>query len=209
MHILPDFSRPVLGLVDLVKRFRSRGIRIGSTTGYTVEMARLVAESAAEHGYSPDVLVTVSDVPKGRLYPWMCFQNAVRLEVFPMFTMVTVGDTVVDIQEGLKAGMWTVGVIQGSSLLGWTQNQVETADDERLRESADQVRQTFLKAGAHFVIDHIAELESVLHRIEEELKGLLPIVVTMDKNRFPSERRNRDAEACRSFKYNWSSDRMV
>lgn len=48
--------------------------------------------------------------------------------------MIKVGDTVSDMKEGRNAGMWTVGVILGSSELGLSEWAAETMDPVELRE---------------------------------------------------------------------------
>ena len=48
--------------------------------------------------------------------------------------MIKVGDTVSDMKEGRNAGMWTVGVILGSSELGLKEEEVESMDSVELRE---------------------------------------------------------------------------
>ena len=54
--------------------------------------------------------------------------------MYPMNHMIKVGDTVSDMKEGRNAGMWTVGVILGSSELGLTEEEVESMDSVELRE---------------------------------------------------------------------------
>jgi len=79
---------------------RKRGIKIGSTTGYTREMMDLLLAEAARRGYEPDSTVCATDVPAGRPEPWMCLQNAQELGVYPMEACVKIGDTLPDIEEG-------------------------------------------------------------------------------------------------------------
>ena len=57
-----------------------------------------------------------------------------ELGVYPMNHMIKVGDTVSDMKEGRNAGMWTVGVILGSSELGLSEWAAETMDPVELRE---------------------------------------------------------------------------
>ena len=132
--ILPRYAPPIHGVKEVIASLRERGIKIGSTTGYTREMMDIVAKEAALQGYKPDFLVTPDDVPAGRPYPWMCYKNAMELGVYPMNHMIKIGDTVSDMKEGRNAGMWTVGVILGSSELGLSEEEVENMDPVELRE---------------------------------------------------------------------------
>src|SRR5208282_4440811 len=103
-------SAVIDGVAETVARLRKRGIKIGSTTGYTREMMELLAPAAAAGGYHPDCVVTPDDVGGGRPHPWMIFQNAIRLRIDDLSSIVKVGDTISDIEEGLNAGVWTIGV---------------------------------------------------------------------------------------------------
>ncbi|OZI10802.1 phosphonoacetaldehyde hydrolase [Bacillaceae bacterium SAS-127] len=166
--ILPDYTTPVPGCLELMEKLRQRGIKIGSTTGYTSEMMQIVAPGAEKQGYKPDYHITSDDVPAGRPYPWMCYMNAIELGVYPMSAMIKVGDTVSDMKEGRNAGMWTVGVILGSSELGLTENEVKEMDTNELEAKIQAVRDRLLAAGAHFTILQLADLESVIDQIEQQ-----------------------------------------
>ncbi|MGO1043010.1 2-aminoethylphosphonate--pyruvate transaminase [Clostridioides difficile] len=165
---LEEYTTPIPHVVETIEKLRQNGLKIGSTTGYTREMMNIVEPNAAKKGYSPDFLVTPSEVSQGRPYPWMCYKNAEALGVSPMSAMVKVGDTLSDVKEGVNAGMWSVAVIKGSSELGLTQEEVENMDKEELKIKMEAVSKKFKEAGAHFVIETMAELEDVLVRIENE-----------------------------------------
>lgn len=167
---LDQYATPIPGVVELVKRLRSNGLKIGSTTGYTREMMNIVAPNAKKQGYEPDFLVTPSEASAGRPHPWMCYRNAEALNVYPMNSMVKVGDTISDIKEGINAGMWSVGVIKGSSELGLTEEEVTSMDKAELEAKMKVVYDRYMEAGAHFVIDSVGDLEEVLVRIEELIK---------------------------------------
>jgi phosphonoacetaldehyde hydrolase len=165
--ILPDFSEPISGSVQVVDDLRRMGIKIGSTTGYTTEMIETVAKTAKTFGFEPDTVVTSDNFPGGRPYPWMCYQTAIDLQVYPMNRMVKVGDTVTDIQEGINAGMWTVAIVKGSNELGLSRQQVEEMDPVRLKELMEIVEENFYEAGADFVIDEIGGFVEVIEEIDK------------------------------------------
>ncbi|ATW26647.1 phosphonoacetaldehyde hydrolase [Candidatus Formimonas warabiya] len=175
LQILPGYTDPVPGVVELVSRLRDRGIKIGSTTGYSAKMMEIVTKEAARKGYQPDLVVTPDEVPAGRPYPWMCFQNAIRLGVYPMSAMAKVGDTVSDIREGINAGMWSIGVIKGGSELGLSQTEVKAMKKRELKEKINEVSRRFKEAGAHYVVKEIGEVFEIIEDIEKRLKkGALP-----------------------------------
>jgi phosphonoacetaldehyde hydrolase len=79
VSVLADYADPIPGLADTLKDLRARGIKIGSTTGYLSAMMAVLGPEAARRGYTPDCIVCPDQVPAGRPYPWMCYQNAIRL----------------------------------------------------------------------------------------------------------------------------------
>lgn len=167
--MLSHYCNPVPGAVEVVKRLKEKGIKIGSTTGYTAEMMSVVAPEAKKRGYAPDSIVTADDVPSGRPFPWMCYQNAMNLGIYPMKHIIKVGDTISDINEGIHAGCWTVGVIKGSSELGLSESEVKTLDPEMLTDKMEKVSQRFKEAGAHYVVTSIGHVDKLIPVINERL----------------------------------------
>src|SRR5208337_982088 len=118
LECLVRYSTVIDGVAATAARIRQRGMKIGSTTGYTRAMLELVLRPAAEQGYAPDCAITPDDVGAGRPHPWMIFANAIRLQVEPLEAIVKIGDTPVDIEEGLRAGVWTIGVARTGNMIG-------------------------------------------------------------------------------------------
>lgn len=173
--ILADYAKPIPGVVEAINKLKNRGIKIGSTTGYSREMMNLVLPEAEKRGYKPDSLVTSTDVSSGRPAPFMCYQNAINLGVYPLENMIKVGDTVKDIEEGLNAGMWSVAVIVGSNDLGLNEEEVKSMNPELLKEKIKKVESKFKKAGAHYVIKTMCDLEKIVDEINIRLEnGELP-----------------------------------
>jgi phosphonoacetaldehyde hydrolase len=164
-----EFSNVIPGIPEVIAQMRERGLRIGSTTGYTRGMLEPIMATAAQQGYRPNESVTPDEAGGGRPAPWMCFQNLIRLNVFPPAACVKIGDTPSDIAEGLNAGMWTVGVIDSGNEIGLTPAEWDGLDEpsrERLRQPA---RKTLRDAGAHFTVDSLAEIGRVFDEIERRL----------------------------------------
>jgi phosphonoacetaldehyde hydrolase len=102
----------------------------------------------------------------------MIYENAVRLQVYPMAAIVKIGDTAADIQEGLNAGTWAVGVAATGNMVGLSQVEFEA-----LPATEQQARLAFAgaeleKAGAHYVVDSLAEIDPVLEDIDARLKSV-------------------------------------
>ena len=145
------------------------GIKIGSCTGYVQEMMDVLVPSAREKGYAPDAAFCSSDTPAGRPYPWMCYLNAIALGVYPMEAMVKIGDTVADIEEGLNAGMWTVGIVKTGNEMGLTEADLNALDPAELDARVGEIRDRFEAAGAHYILDRTAEVIPVIEDINRRL----------------------------------------
>ena len=72
--------------------------------------------------------------------------------------VVKVGDTVSDIREGRNAGVRSLGVLEGSSVMGMTQAAYEALSAEKKQVALDRARQVFLEAGADNVLLNIEQL---------------------------------------------------
>ena len=167
LRILGDYCEPLPGVLEVVEALRARGVRIGSTTGYTRRMMdELVIPGARRYGYAPDAVVTPDEVPAGRPSPFMCYVNAVRLQLWPLWQCVKVGDTLPDIEEGLNAGMWTVGVALTGNLLGLREAEVNALTAEERQAARERIAGQLYRAGAHAVVDGIWDLPLALARIE-------------------------------------------
>lgn len=163
---LPEHAELIPGLLSTVAELRRRGIAIGSTTGYVRSMMEILAPLAAAAGYAPDVIVCASDVPRARPAPAMALANAVQLGVGNVRHCVKVDDTVTGIEEGLNAGMWTVGVTVSGNEVGLSRAEWRALDPAGRRAARRGAEERMLAAGAHFVIDSVADLPQVLSQIE-------------------------------------------
>ena len=162
---LSDYSGLIPGTLDAVQAMRDRGMKIGSTTGYTTEMMDINLTDARRQGYEPDSTVCASDVPAGRPYPYMCLQNAINLQVTTVEACVKIDDTVPGIEEGLSAGMWTIGLAVSGNEIGLPLAEVE-AMDPTLRENKRRLAYRHMyTAGAHHVVDSIADVMPCLDDI--------------------------------------------
>ena len=166
---LADYADLIPGTLEFVDAVRKRGLKIGSTTGYTGEMMKLLLSEAKKRGYEPDSTVCATDVPAGRPHPWMCLQNAMNLGVHPMEAIVKVGDTLPDIAEGLNAGMWTIGLAMTGNELGLTAKEIIALDPEVRERKRQRAYTRMAQSGAHYVVDGIWDVLPILDKINERL----------------------------------------
>jgi phosphonoacetaldehyde hydrolase len=168
---LTDYTDPLPQVVDVISSLRQKGIKIGSTTGYTRAMMDVVEPAAKSKGYYPDNCVTPNGLPMGRPAPFMIFKNMIDLNVQNLDCVVKVGDTIEDIREGLSAKVWSIGIIVGSNELGLMEMEINSLPQTELNERKTRVKQKMTEAGAHYVIDAISELPGIIERINNQLNS--------------------------------------
>jgi phosphonoacetaldehyde hydrolase len=162
-------SELIPGVLETVAALRARGLAIATTTGYPREVMDVVMRAGKEQGFEPDVTICAGDTPAGRPGPFMALLALIKLSISPVEAVVKIGDTAVDMQEGLSGGMWSVGVAVTGNEVGLTAAEYAAlpADEQRgLRQTATG---RLLAAGAHYVVDSLVDILPVLERIEARL----------------------------------------
>lgn len=169
MACLEEYAHPIPGVCEAVEELHRMGIKIGSTTGYTYEMMKILAPAAARNGYTPDNWVSATDVPAGRPHPWMMYRNAIDLGLYPLEAYIKIGDTLPDIEEGLNAGAWTIGLSITGNLLGLTETEVKALSADQLNHSRVSIAAKFYQAGAHSVVDSLWDTLPIIEEISARL----------------------------------------
>jgi phosphonoacetaldehyde hydrolase len=174
-RVVTDYADLIPGTVETVADIRQRGLKIGSTTGYTREIMEPLLPVARAQGYAPDNLVCAGDLAAGRPTPLMMYRCFVDLGVWPAQAVVKVDDTVPGIAEGLAAGCWTVGVAMSGNALGLSLAEVKALSDAELAARRRLAVRELTLGGAHYIVDSIADLPPVLDLIEGRLtRGEMP-----------------------------------
>ncbi|MBI3824601.1 MAG: phosphonoacetaldehyde hydrolase [Candidatus Rokubacteria bacterium] len=166
---LSEYSALIPGTLDAVAALRARGIKIGSTTGYLGSMMEINLRDAKRQGYEPDSTVCASDVPAGRPSPYMCLQNVINLQVWPMQACVKVDDTLPGVEEGLNAGMWTIGLAVSGNEVGLPLSQWQALPEAERQGRRERAYARLQMGGAHYVVDTIAEVMPCIDDIEARL----------------------------------------
>ncbi|MDQ0511987.1 phosphonoacetaldehyde hydrolase [Ancylobacter amanitiformis] len=169
VEVIPRHADLIPGLLDVVAEARRRGMKIGSTTGYTRPIMEVLAPLAAAAGYAPDNVVCAGDLAAGRPSPLMMYRTFADIGVWPPAACVKLDDTEPGIAEGLGAGTWTVGLALSGNAAGLSKAELDQlAPDDRAALRA-RASAALFAAGAHFVIDTVADLLPVLDAIEARL----------------------------------------
>jgi phosphonoacetaldehyde hydrolase len=168
-EVLAAFSEPIEGVRETVDAWRESGLKIGSTTGYTRDLLDRVIEAAAPSGYRPDASVTPDQVGAGRPAPFMCYRNAIELQVYPLSACVKIGDTPSDMAEGLNAGMWTIGITMTGNEIGLTREDFAALAEDEQEALRIRACSRLRNAGAHFIAASLAESNEFLLEIDRRL----------------------------------------
>ena len=76
-------------------------------------------------------------------------------QIASVASVMKVGDTVSDIREGKNAGVFTVGILEGSSALGLSESEYRALPEGKKQELLKNTEDKFLRAGADAVVKDI------------------------------------------------------
>jgi phosphonoacetaldehyde hydrolase len=171
LDCLRKYTDLLPGVAEVISRLQAQGIKIGSSTGFTRAMVDILEEEAAKQGYKPDASVAGDEVVHGaRPAPHMVYKNLDMMGIHTIQSVVKVDDTVSGVGEALNAGCWGVGVVRYSNYM-----DVDTPEQGAALSAAEIDRRMAItrdileKAGAHYVIDSLADIEPVIEDINARL----------------------------------------
>ncbi|PIE09563.1 MAG: phosphonoacetaldehyde hydrolase [Rhodobacterales bacterium] len=165
-EVVADYADLIPGALETVHYLRERGIKIGSTTGYTRSIMERVLPVAAAQGYAPDNLICSDDLPEGRPGPLGIYQTMVDLVAYPPAAILKVDDTAPGIAEGASAGCVTVGLLLTGNAAGLTVEEAAALSEAEKQAIRDRVGPELSAAGADHLIDSVADLPALIERLE-------------------------------------------
>lgn len=168
---IAECSTLIPGLLDTLAWCKQQEIAIGANTGYASRMIEGLLSKAAAQGYQPQSNVCATDVPKGRPYPHMALKNAIELGVSDVAACIKIDDTLTGIEEGLSAGMWTIGVAVSGNEVGLSLDQWQSLTETEQNVLRKKAYQRFYQAGAHYVVDSIADVIPCIEEINLRLQA--------------------------------------
>ncbi len=90
--------------------------------------------------------------------PFLLYKAFLELAVWPAWSCVKVDDTEVGIKEGLNSGCWTVGVAVTGNVFGLSLADTAALPPKAFAEQRAAAVERLEGAGAHYVIDGVAEI---------------------------------------------------
>ncbi|MDR1519295.1 MAG: phosphonoacetaldehyde hydrolase [Planctomycetota bacterium] len=170
-ELLKTHSEAIPGAIEAVAMWRSLGIKVAAATGYTRHMTDLVLAAARRQGLTFDFSCCAGETPAGRPAPWMIYRCMEATGAYPPDAVLKIGDTIADIKEGINAGVWTVGVAASGNMLGLARREAEGMDRADLAIMIGDARKKLAAAGAHMVVDSIAEAALVMSGLRQAIAG--------------------------------------
>ena len=165
-----DRSHFIPGFMTAYHALKAQGLAFATTTGYTRKIMTPLMEIAQAEGFTPDLVVCCDDVARSRPDPMgmqACLQAMGLQGKAPQ--VIKVDDTSPGLAEGLAAGAWTGGVAIRGNAMGWTHERWLQASEQDQAHAKTSANALLLAAGAHEVIDSVADLPDAIARIEQRM----------------------------------------
>src|SRR5215510_685023 len=74
------------------------------------------------------------------------------------------------IEEGLNAGAWTIGLTRAGNELGLTEREIAQLEPQILSARLTTIERKLRHAGAHDIVESIADVPPVLEEIQARLR---------------------------------------
>lgn len=162
--VVADYATLVPGALQTLEWLAARGVKVGSTTGYTRSIMERVAPVAAAQGYRPLNMVCADDLPEGRPGPLGMYQCFIDLQAYPPGLVLKVDDTAPGIAEGVAAGCPTIGVALSGNIAGRSPEALAALPQAEIAAIRAQATEILTAAGASHVIDTVADLPALIAR---------------------------------------------
>lgn len=129
--------KPTENAEEVLKALRLQNIKVVLNTGYDKQTAvKLLNKIEWKLGEQFDLLVTASDVPNSRPAPDMIIYAMNHFGISDASTVVKVGDSAIDIEEGKNAScIFNIGVTTGAQ----TKEQLEKAQPTHILNNLKEI----------------------------------------------------------------------
>lgn len=126
-----DFTTPINGAAKTTNLLRSMGYKIGITTFYNKNVFSVIDKTLKNNGIIFDAVVCNNEVILGKPEPYMLYKLMNKLNV-PAKKCIKIGESHLNIFEGLNAKVDTINVIDSSNLMA--------ADEQVFDDSCNTIK---------------------------------------------------------------------
>jgi len=127
--------REIPGAGNVFAELRRAGVKVALNTGFGRSIVDAILRRLAWTN-AVDAVVASDEVPRGRPHPDMIRSLMARLDIAQAQNVAKVGDTPVDIEEGVNAGC---GLVVGVTTGSFTRQQLEAYPIARIVDSVNEV----------------------------------------------------------------------
>ena len=176
-HHLPQLAQLLPGVATSLKKWQDAGILIAVVTHETRSLLDLLLDAFQQQHFTPDLSLCIEDLltPAHAPSPWLIAQSAMLLGIYPWESIVAIGDTVADVEAGLNAGTWTVGIAQTGREMGLSATDIKRMSEDEREEALEAIHHRLYRSGAHFVVNTFEQCNAVLDEIQDRLNiGIRP-----------------------------------
>lgn len=160
--IVADYAALIDGASDTLAWLAERGIKVGTTTGYTRSIMERVLPRVAAQGFEPASLICSDDLSEGRPGPLGMYQSFVNLAVYPPSAVIKVDDTAPGLAEGKAAGSICVGVTLSGNAAALPPEALARLGENEREALHQRLAPDLLAAGADYVLQSVAELRDLI-----------------------------------------------
>jgi len=121
---------------EIFRFLKAREIKTGIGTGLPADLFQKIFDHLGWQQYSIDYIGISEKIGKSRPDPAMIFDMMNKLGIKNKSSIIKVGDTIADIQEGKNAGVNTVALLSGTQ----TRSDVENANPNFIINSLQEVK---------------------------------------------------------------------
>jgi phosphonoacetaldehyde hydrolase len=169
LSVLPDFCTLIPGVVATVAELKHRGLIFTTSTGYNREMTDICLKTFAAAGITPSYSICAAEVALGRPAPDMALRAMQAMGVTQGAAVIKIGDTISDIQEGLAAKTWSIGITATGNMLGLNLDEYTALPSRERQRRLALATEEMKAAGAHYVIERFSDLPELIDEINRRL----------------------------------------
>lgn len=162
------WCQPIRGVSSLMHQLKAWNIKVGTTSGFPQRICNVVLENFYRnhiYNFSSKNVLGSDSLPYNngaRPKPGLIFELMSRQKIKNPRSVIKVGDTVADIQEGKNAGTWVVAVTETSSDLGVSRKEYNKFTISQKEEANKYLSDKFYCEGADFVTYDVTGISAIL-----------------------------------------------